>query len=213
VTEPEFAAEVDRILDALELTSPPLTERDLRGIARHLGYEIRLDQAIKEEGLTIGGTREICIRRGLSPARMRFTIAHELAHVIRGHDLSYARARGGGEPAAIRREADAGAGVILMFGPWLKAKIREFGTDDPNVLAAVFGVSPESMSIRIKECRRHLSVLEGGASVGRGPAPGPSLEPTSAPVSLRILGTRMEGDRARCTARVSEGHCSSAGPY
>jgi Zn-dependent peptidase ImmA (M78 family) len=159
----DFAAEIQALFRAVGLARPPLTVRDLVAVASELGYEVRLDQAIREEGLTTAATREIRIRRGLSPVRLVFTIAHELSHVIRGHDLSFARARGGGEPATVRREADAGAGVILMFGPWLKAKIQELGTDDPAVLAPLFGVSDEAMAIRIKNCQRRklLTVIEG----------------------------------------------------
>lgn len=181
MTDQEFAVQIDRLLRALGLTGPPLTERHLRTVAAHLGYELRLDQAMKEDGLTIAATREIRIRRGLSPARVLFTIAHELAHVIRGHDLSFARARSGGEPAAIRREADAGAGVILMFGPWLKAKIRELGTDDASVLAPLFGVSPQAMAIRIEDCQRRklLTVIEGGGATAAPRDPGLSFAPAS----------------------------------
>jgi Zn-dependent peptidase ImmA (M78 family) len=177
VTDREFAAKIASLLETLGLSGPPLTEPHLRAIAGHLGFELRLDQVMKEEGLTTADTREIRIRRGLSPARQLFTIAHELAHVLRGHDLSFARARDGREPAAIRREADAGASVMLMFGPWLKAKIRELGTDDPAVLAPLFGVSTEAMAIRIKNCQRQnlLTVIEGGGATAAPRDPGLTL--------------------------------------
>lgn len=69
--------------------------------------------------------------------------------------------------------------VILMFGPWLKAKIRELGTDDPAVLAPLFGVSTEAMAIRIRDCqrRKQLTVIEGGGATAVPRDPGLSLAP------------------------------------
>lgn len=201
MTDREFAEKIAGLLKTLGLTAPPLTERHLRAIADHLGFELRLDQVMKEDGLTTAG--EIRIRRGLPPARQLFTIAHELAHVLRGHDLSFARARNGGEPAAIRREADAGAGVILMFGPWLKAKIRELGTDDPAVLAPLFGVSTEAMGIRIKDCRRHLlTVIEGGGATAAPRDPGLSLAPEPQSPSRYEYSAHVWGEIER-TARLA----------
>ena len=72
--------------------------------------------------------------------------------------------------------------------PWLNAKIRELGTDDPAVLAPLFGVSEEAMAIRIEECQRRglLTVIEGGGETT------PALDPRLALASVSQSTSRYE---------------------
>ena len=62
---------------------------DVLEICRRLGIAVRQYQEPRPEGdgfsTIIDGVPYICIRRGQSRQRARFTVAHELGHILLGH--------------------------------------------------------------------------------------------------------------------------------
>ncbi len=69
------------VTDSFKLDTPPV---DVRSLAKCLGVNAIEDANLVEDGrlLRVNGKSRILIRRGLSAERARFTIAHELAHLI-----------------------------------------------------------------------------------------------------------------------------------
>lgn len=94
----------------------------------------------------------ILIREGLPPARKRFTLAHELAHVAVGHEARRQTASltavAGGE-----RLCDAVAAALLMpkahIEEWLLSEKLTIGAVD--TLAADLGVSRTALVRRVNE--------------------------------------------------------------
>jgi predicted transcriptional regulator len=118
-----------------------------------------LGLAVEEEPLAISGVllparRQIVLNAEESPARRRFTLAHELGHWVcqcqeetaapiycRAEDVSLAAQR------ALEREANVFAAELLMPAP----AIRELwpAKQSLDALAAAFAVSDEAMGWRL----------------------------------------------------------------
>lgn len=83
------------------------------------------------------------------PHRQRFTVAHEIGHLLLGHTHadSVNDPDGPGET-----EANQFAAELLMPLAMLKADI-ETGTKQPKVLSQRYFVSEESMWNRLKDCK------------------------------------------------------------
>ena len=94
----------------------------------------------------------ICLNRSDSPARQRFTLLHELKHVI-DHGASGRLYRGSRLLTASRqteRAADYFAGCVLVSKRSLKA-IWGQGLHDPVQLARYFGVSVAAIQVRLDQ--------------------------------------------------------------
>lgn len=94
----------------------------------------------------------ICLNRSDSPARQRFTLLHELKHVI-DHGASCRLYRGSRLLTANRqaeRAADYFAGCVLVSKRSLKA-IWGQGLHDPIQLACYFGVSAAAIQVRLDQ--------------------------------------------------------------
>lgn len=63
---------------------PQVPPVDLLRVARYLGVEAIREAAMVEDGRLeqIGGCSRVYVRSGTVPSRRRFTIAHELAHIV-----------------------------------------------------------------------------------------------------------------------------------
>ena len=66
---------------------------DVTGICRRLGIAVRYYEEPRPEGdgfcAIIDGVPHIFLRRGQSRQRLRFTVAHELGHILLGHVGEY----------------------------------------------------------------------------------------------------------------------------
>lgn len=127
-----------------------------------------------------GDERHIMVNKAHHPNRQRFTIAHELGHLVLHHNsgdrlfvdnhLRAYQRRGSpssgtyGHPdsettPAEEREANQFASALLMPRAWIlqMTEGRQFWDElDVAALAAEFGVSEQAMTIRL----RQLEVLE-----------------------------------------------------
>ena len=84
-------------------------------------------------------------------ARRRFTIAHEVGHVML-HGVPHAAAArgGGGRFKGRERQVERFAAELLMPAGFVRAAIRQHGLDSDR-LAALFRVSQRAMQIRLEE--------------------------------------------------------------
>jgi hypothetical protein len=154
--------------------TPPV---DVEAIAIKLGIRvITADLGVDVSGLLVttpGQQVSICVRAGDASSRKRFTIAHELAHHILGHQFEAGghvhvdrgnfisqrgpRASQGVDPKEI--EANHFAAALLMPSAWVRAAASEMQGKgllvDHHVakLAERFGVSEQAMTIRLTTLR------------------------------------------------------------
>lgn len=138
---------VEELLALVDDAEPPVAVEQIAG---KLGFEVRIRDDLQTDALLIRDTGEILVKRARSDGRMRFSVAHELGHFVKGHNVAYARARGGREPASERREADRFAAQLVIPTRLLLTEIAVVGSD-PVVLAERFDVSVEAMRIRLSE--------------------------------------------------------------
>jgi hypothetical protein len=131
-----------QVLRDLELSSEPPIDVDL--VAKHLGVEIAEARLVEDGRLERTGTQtRILLRGGVHTGRRRFTVAHELAHLLLAEDtgdLIAHRAR-----LAIDREerfCDQFAAALLLPGDWLR---RRYG-GRPRRLAVVRDVATRAES-------------------------------------------------------------------
>jgi DNA modification methylase len=86
--------------------------------------------------------------------RRRYTIAHEIGHVLlhgaeRG---AAAAARGGGGSTRRERDVERFAAELLMPAAFVRTAAAEYGAS-VDVLSGLFGVSRQAMEIRLRELR------------------------------------------------------------
>ena len=153
------------LLAELKIREPPVPVRKLarcRGarIVRVAGDEDDIDGFLYQEG----GEVVIGVNRDQAPVRQRFTIAHELGHLLlHDHGQVYVdrgfrvRLRSGLSGKGIdpeEMEANRFAAELLMPIDFLRAdlKEREFDLADDKQLRALakrYGVSTQALAIRL----------------------------------------------------------------
>lgn len=145
---------------------------DVMAIAQALNLTvIKANLGAGVSGLLIssGTGAQICVQEHDAPVRQRFTIAHECAHHVLGHqfetgehvlvDKGYyisergPRASDGVDPKEI--EANQFAASLLMPSKLVRAKVAELGgppllDSDVSELTGIFEVSEQAMTIRLK---------------------------------------------------------------
>ena len=87
-----------------------------------------------------------------SEARRRFTLAHEIGHVVlhgAPHDVA-AAARGGGGRKQREREVDRFAAALLMPERFIGEAVQQYGLDVEQ-LRGLFLVNRQAMEIRLRE--------------------------------------------------------------
>ncbi len=167
MTRKTYAARLaQQVLQNFGLTAPPV---DPGLVANRLGAEVirKPDSANKNSGL-IGrhGDRVIIGVNALHPAvRQRFTIAHEIGHMLLHADQPLIIDQSGGAIIGTRQEGDdspreieanAFAASLLMPADWVKKELkrRQLPNADDNdaavsSLARTFGVSQQAMMYRL----------------------------------------------------------------
>ena len=104
--------------------------------------------------------RIVCSATGRSPARRRFSVAHELAHAffLSARDGAHMRSRHAEpdatpEERALERLCDFGAAELLMPQPWFGEEVVRHGSRASSVrrLAETFEVSLEAAALRLVE--------------------------------------------------------------
>jgi predicted transcriptional regulator len=151
--EARFVAErqARRLTELLDLTGPVV---DLGPIASLPRLDVRT-----KAGLPVSGFSEwsrsrwvIALNEDDHPTRQRFTLAHELKHVLDNPFIEVLYPDRDGNPSGKRAEAicDYFAACLLMPRPAVKALwgLRHQRVDD---LAAHFGVSRAAMGLRLHQ--------------------------------------------------------------
>lgn len=139
-------ANADDVLRFLGISRPPV---DVEAIARSLGVPVYREVLtgssgeIHKENLSVS----IKVQETEAPVRQRFTIAHELGHLLlhefqRAHrDLTF-----GGSPA--EAEANRFAADLLM-PLWMFDAYAPPARGDVKVVAAIFQVSEQAAQLRL----------------------------------------------------------------
>ena len=146
----------EKLLASHEIKRAPV---DVLDIALKEGLDIAfetLDQ--RTSGMYMD--KKILINKTLPKTRLRFTIAHELAHHILKHKLTImvpARMRTN-EATSDKDEAEANrfAASLLMPYSFLKKDIhnfKDFDEDDIQTLAEIYQVSHIAMTIRLQQTK------------------------------------------------------------
>jgi hypothetical protein len=151
---------VQELLERTRVTAPPV---DLRTILQELNIELSPDESLSEDAVLTPMTDPamgdptawmIYYNPKKSDPRRRFTIAHEVGHVLlhgASHQASLARDPGG-RRSPWEREADAFAGELLMPKAFMEHAVAEHGADVAT-LRQLFNVSAEAMRVRLRDLR------------------------------------------------------------
>lgn len=120
--------------------------------------EVRLEPRYRMVGLAglttwRQGRYLTIINRNDAPGRRRFTLAHELKHILdyTRADMLYSRLGRGDEgqrARAVEQVADHFAACLLMPRPWLKRSWGA-GLQTADSLASLFDVTPRAMEVRL----------------------------------------------------------------
>lgn len=125
---------LQKVLDHLK------TKMDLEVFSLSLGQKISGILVVDQDTATIGFNGEQHWHR------RRFTLAHEICHLLMGHACS-----GVERSSPLEREANQFAGELLMP---LKDIKRDYALDQNlDNLSAKYAVSVQSLCIRLMECR------------------------------------------------------------
>lgn len=140
-----------RLLELLDITRAPV---DLDAIASLPGLEVRTVRRLPVSGFSEWARSRwlIAIREDDALLRQRFTLAHELKHVLDHPYVDGLYPNHQGHPSQSRAEAicDYFAGCLLMPRPWLK-RAWVSGHQDLRDLAGAFGVSRAAMAVRLRQ--------------------------------------------------------------
>lgn len=125
--------------------SPPI---NVERIAESLGFRIVRLYAVPEEfsGIVSPKHRLIGINGNHHRHRQRFTLAHEIGHVVLNHPPE--RACSLARIALLNREADAFASELLIPTDMLRVFFRT--VKHPAALSRLFDVSEEAMAHKIR---------------------------------------------------------------
>lgn len=145
--ELKHRASASDLLRLFRVASPPVQVRD---IAAGLGVLVQEVVNPGWSGAVSADDRAavIWVRAGDSTARQRFTIAHELGHLLL-HDVSVAFRRDDtfrGSPEEVQANAFA---ADLLMPLWLLDPVAQSVGQDSVVLARMFEVSEKAMKIRL----------------------------------------------------------------
>ena len=154
----KIEAAAEQLLVKLGIKDVPVS---LEEIARGLGARISRAPSTEFSGLLIRkhGMALIGVNSSEAPARQRFTIAHEIGHLVlhpqKDAFVDFRKERSGGEPKPLReREADMFAAALLMPRKELLRDFRRLTKDGytdgiPATLAKQYRVSEEAMRFRL----------------------------------------------------------------
>lgn len=140
----------EEVLETLGVTEPPVSIFD---VANKLGATLYRVEDVEWHGRVEAdrqtGKAEIFVNANTPLTRQRFTVAHELGHLIL-HGDNKVQFRDNNFLANDREEAQAnGYGAGLLMPENLVRKYAGFLSADPWELAKEFNVSVESMQYRL----------------------------------------------------------------
>ncbi len=137
----------DDILRTLEIASPPV---DVHGIAQRLGIKLGWTDQHSGELRVDDGEALILIRKGEALVRQRFTVAHELGHLML-HSVERAHRHNDNTFAGTSMEVQANqfAADLLMPLWMVDPAVQAFGADFKR-LAQLFRVSEQAAKLRFQ---------------------------------------------------------------
>lgn len=136
----------------MRISEPPFPEQAIEYLPRvHVRYlkARRLSGAVR----WTGGRWQIIVNRDATWGRMRYSLCHELKHLIdhgQRHAI-YRDSRFGSAEQAAERAADYFAACLLMPKAWVRRAYYDEGFRDPRVLARQFKVSTTAMRYRFDQ--------------------------------------------------------------
>lgn len=136
----------DELLRHYGLLKAPVNVFEL---ARRMGIEIRTQSGSSYSGVVRSGPdgAVITLRSEDPPARKRFTVAHEIGHLmLHNIGVAYRDESYTGTPQEV--EANQFAAELLMPDELFDSVLMRHGTD-PKTLAKIFGVSDLSARVRL----------------------------------------------------------------
>lgn len=127
-------------------------------LAQNLGYKIeffKMEQLKDVAGFTDLDKKNIYINENDPSYRQSFTVAHELGHIVLQHqpDKVGVLFRNTNIPTTDEeKEANAFAANLLMPKPFILKVMKEYNLnkEDVNILAGIFGVSPQAMGHQLE---------------------------------------------------------------
>jgi Zn-dependent peptidase ImmA (M78 family) len=144
--------QANRLLYAQGVAEPAVPELMIEHLPR---VHVKYVQARRFAGSSRwdGARWVILINRDDTWGRQRFTMAHELKHVIDHPKLAtlYANPRFGSAYLQAERAADYFAACLLMPRAWVKRAFYDKGVRDPRALARLFDVSAAAMRVRVDQ--------------------------------------------------------------
>lgn len=138
-------AQADRLLRLSGLTEPPLGEEVIAGMPH-----IQIERVVPATALAATqwshGRWLIIINGATSAGRQRWSLAHEVKHILDHPFVTILYPKGSTELA--EQACDYFAACLLMPRRWLR---RAWSQDirDGRTLARLFGVTPEAVKVRL----------------------------------------------------------------
>lgn len=157
---------VRMILSEHQIAKAPVIVED---IAKKMGIQVNYAPSDKYSGMLIrkkGEQALMGVNSTESKTRMRFTIAHEIAHFIFDKkivvSIDYRNSKRILNKSLEEKRADLFAANLLMPSKWIKLDVEkisqeDFKKDQITELAKKYNVSPEAMTYRLM----NLNLLTG----------------------------------------------------
>jgi hypothetical protein len=141
-----------RFLALMRVTEPPFPAEAIEYLPR---VEVRYLKTLRVSGAIAWrrGRWRVIVNRGDSRGRQRFSLGHELKHLLDHpvRHLLYVDSRYGSAEREAEAAADYFAACLLMPKAWLKRSFYNEGFRDPVVLARQFQVSAPAMRWRFDQ--------------------------------------------------------------
>lgn len=144
--------QAQRLRTALDVDTAAITTEQLRAIPGVLIEEVA---ALGVSGATrqVGDLWIVLVNSDEAPVRRRFTIAHEIKHILDDQAISHLRQKGSGTAAPswlTERVCDYFAACLLMPRPHIKRAYTTVSQDEAT-LAKMFDVSIDALGIRLQQ--------------------------------------------------------------
>ena len=140
-------AQADRLLRLCDITEPPLLEEVIAGLPN-----IQIERVVPARALAASqwshGRWLVILNGAETRARQRFSLAHELKHILDHPFVTILYPRRDVSTELAEQACDYFAACLLMPRRWLRAAWYD-GIRDVRVLARRFGVTPQAVKVRL----------------------------------------------------------------
>ncbi len=140
-----------RLFKYIDMDSPPV---DLNSILTKLGVKLFFEDFVKLDGLALKSPKVsiIVVNQNLPETRMRFTIAHELGHLIMPHRKSYYVCISK-KNKLMERSANKFAAELLMPQPMVTTLWKQYKSNKQyrvSIVAHMLSVSRNALYNRLR---------------------------------------------------------------